>query len=43
MACKEAVGRRKKAEEEREADLLEPFNEEILAEVKQQEAAKPYD
>ena len=43
MACKETVDRRKEAEEEREADILEPFDEEILAEVKQQEAAKPND
>ena len=34
MACKETVGRRKEAEEERGADLLQPFDEEILAEVK---------
>ena len=43
MACKETVDRRKETEEETEADLLEPFHEEILAEVKQQEAAKPND
>ena len=43
MACKETVGRRKEAEEERGADLLQPFDEEILAEVKQQEGANPND
>ena len=43
MAGKETVGRRKEAEDEREAILLEPFNEEILAEVQQQEAVKPND
>ena len=43
MACKETVDRRKEEEEEREADLLEPFGEEILAEAKEQEAAEPED
>ena len=40
MACKETVDRRKEAEE---ADILEPFDKEILAEVKQQEAANQQD
>ena len=35
MACKETVDRRTEEEEEREADLLEPFGEEILAEAKE--------
>ena len=43
MACKQRMDRRKEAEQEREANLFVPFDEEILAEVKQQEAAEPDD
>ena len=43
MACKGRVDRRKEAEQERETNLLEPFDEEILAEVNQKEAAEPDD
>ena len=37
------VDRRKEAEQEREANLLKPLDEEILAEVNQKEAAEPDD
>ena len=43
MACRETVDKRKEEEEEREAEILEPFDEEILAEAEEQERNQDQD